>query len=441
MNTGAVVRSPRRGGLPVSPHVAVPWRILAGFEREARDPVMGTYTETSHQSWGSRMGGSIKSVLVGVVLFLAAFPLLFWNEGRAVERARQLDQGLGAVVSISPTELVPENEGKLVHVVSPLMSEETLTDMDFKVTTDALELRRTVEMFQVKEIKHTETVERIGGSKETRTTYEYKRIWSERLIDPDGFNQNAMREMKIEERNPKTRPYDNLTTTARVIRAGAFELSPRLKKQLGIATGLVLGEQHHKALPKKMRKRVKLHDGMFYIARKPAKPRVGDVRVKFQIVEPPGEVTIIAQQRGKSFADYPIDGADPLEQVLQRGAVSAEAYFGAEQESNEQLTWILRVVGFLMMSVGLFLIAGPLVTIADLLPVVGDVLAMGAFIVAAVFSLPFTLITIAMGWLFYRPIVAIPLLLFAAVNITLVFVLRRKQLHCAANLENPQASS
>ena len=397
-----------------------------GFAHSSR--VMGTYTETSHQSWGSRFGDSIKGVLFGVLLFFAAFPLLFWNEGRAVERARQLEQGMGAVVSISATALAPDNEGKLVHLTAQLMSEQTLSDMDFKVSTDALALRRVVEVFQVQEIKHTETRETAGGGEETKTTYEYKRIWSERLIDSDHFNQNAMRELKVKERNPDSKPYDNWSTMARVIRAGAFELSPKLKSQLDDFTGLTLGEKDHDALPKKLRKKLDLHNGMFYIARKPDKPRVGDARIKFQILRaPPQGVTIIAQQRGNSFAEYPIEGADPLEQVLLPGTVSAAQHFGAEMESNEQLTWILRVVGFLMMSVGLFLIAGPLVRIADLIPLIGDVLAMGAFIVAAAFSLPFTLITIAMGWLFYRPIIAIPLLLFAVVNITLVFVLRKKR--------------
>ena len=41
-----------------------------------------SFTVTSSESWFGRIIGSIKSVLVGLVLFVAAFPLLFWNEGR-----------------------------------------------------------------------------------------------------------------------------------------------------------------------------------------------------------------------------------------------------------------------------------------------------------------------------------------------------------------------
>ena len=36
-------------------------------------------TETTTESWGSRLGGSIKGVLIGGALFIAGFPVLFYN--------------------------------------------------------------------------------------------------------------------------------------------------------------------------------------------------------------------------------------------------------------------------------------------------------------------------------------------------------------------------
>jgi len=52
---------------------------------------MDQVTEVTREGWFSRIVGSLKSVLVGLVLFLASFPLLWWNEGRAVQTARSLD--------------------------------------------------------------------------------------------------------------------------------------------------------------------------------------------------------------------------------------------------------------------------------------------------------------------------------------------------------------
>ena len=45
------------------------------------------FTEVTQQSWFSRITGAVKGILVGLVLFVVSFPLLFWNEGRAVQTA------------------------------------------------------------------------------------------------------------------------------------------------------------------------------------------------------------------------------------------------------------------------------------------------------------------------------------------------------------------
>ena len=43
------------------------------------------FTEVSYTSWGQRIKNAITGILLGLVFFLCAFPLLFWNEGRAVK--------------------------------------------------------------------------------------------------------------------------------------------------------------------------------------------------------------------------------------------------------------------------------------------------------------------------------------------------------------------
>ena len=52
------------------------------------DNANDTYTETETISYGSRISSSFKGMLPGILMFLGAFPLLFWNEGRAVKTAR-----------------------------------------------------------------------------------------------------------------------------------------------------------------------------------------------------------------------------------------------------------------------------------------------------------------------------------------------------------------
>ena len=62
---------------------------------------MDEHVEVTRASWFSRITESIKAVLIGLVLFFAAFPLLWWNEGRAVQTARSLDEGAGKVRSVA----------------------------------------------------------------------------------------------------------------------------------------------------------------------------------------------------------------------------------------------------------------------------------------------------------------------------------------------------
>ena len=54
-----------------------------------------TFTEITQKGWTSRIGESIKGVLIGIVLIGLSCVGLFWNEGRAVQTAKSLAEGEG----------------------------------------------------------------------------------------------------------------------------------------------------------------------------------------------------------------------------------------------------------------------------------------------------------------------------------------------------------
>ncbi|MDD1611461.1 MAG: hypothetical protein LUO95_13035, partial [Methylococcaceae bacterium] len=74
-----------------------------------------SYTEVTSESWFSRIGDSIKGILFGFILFVIAFPLLWWNEGHSVERYNSLKEGQGLVISAPVDSVNAANNGKLVH--------------------------------------------------------------------------------------------------------------------------------------------------------------------------------------------------------------------------------------------------------------------------------------------------------------------------------------
>src|SRR5690242_17610165 len=113
-----------------------------------------SYTEITRLGYGRRLTGSLGGAVVGLVLFLVSFILLFWNEGRAITTARSLEEGASAVVSVAADSVNPQYEGKLVHF-SGNTSASTLKDPLLGVSAQGVHLNRYVEMFQWYQIEHT----------------------------------------------------------------------------------------------------------------------------------------------------------------------------------------------------------------------------------------------------------------------------------------------
>jgi len=61
-------------------------------------------------------------------------------------------------------------------------------------------------------------------------------------------------------------------------------------------------------------------------------------------------------------------------------------------------------VGFLVMAIGIMLVFQPLVVIADVLPILGNFLGMGIALFAGVTAAGFSLLTIGIAWIYYRPV-------------------------------------
>ena len=72
-------------------------------------------TRVEHVGVFSALAQSFKNVIGGAGLFILAFPVMFWNECNSVQTARSLDEGLGAVVSVSADSVDAANEGALVR--------------------------------------------------------------------------------------------------------------------------------------------------------------------------------------------------------------------------------------------------------------------------------------------------------------------------------------
>lgn len=363
-------------------------------------------TRTEHVSWFERIIDSIKGVLVGLLLFVISFPLLFWNEGRAVRRAQDLEEGRGAVVEASATSVDPAQEGKLVHLSGPAATTETLTDQELGPTAQgALRLRRAVEMFQWVEHRETRTSSNTGGSQTRSTRITYSKEWRAEAVDSSRFDQAR------DHANPPM-PVRSASFDAQTVTLGARALSPQLTAQVEGFRPLPVQPAQVPALARLGRPVHASPDGI-YVGRDAIAPEIGDLRVRWEVA-PAATVTVLAAQRGSSFADWRTPAGRTLEQNLEMGSVSAAEMFTNLETGNVMMTWALRFLGWFMMFAGISMITKPLVVVADVLPFVGSLVGAGTGLFAFLVSAPLSLLTVAMGWLAYRPLLGVGLLVLGA---------------------------
>jgi hypothetical protein len=362
-----------------------------------------SFTEVTHESWFSRIGGAIKGFLVGLLLFVVAFPLLFWNEGRAVKRYKTLKEGGGAVVSVTSESVDPDNAGKLIHTTGKADTDATLTDSVFGVSSNALKLKRVAEMYQWKETSQSKTRKKVGGGTETVKTYSYSKTWADRPINSTNFKKPTGHQ------NPQSIPYGFAEQIADEVTLGAYVLSASLLGKIQNFESLPVGSDS--PLPEQLEGKAKLYDGGFYIGADPASPQVSDTRIKFKVTKPT-EVSVIAKQVDSTFEPYATKAGGTIE-LLQTGVHTANAMIQKAQENNKILTWILRLFGFILMLFGLNMILRPLSVIADVWPILGDIVGAGTGIVSFLLASILSLITIAIAWVVYRPLLGIILLVVA----------------------------
>lgn len=362
-----------------------------------------SYTVTSSTGWFGRIGDSIKGVLFGVLLIVVSLPVLFLNEGMAVKTRKTLEEGEKSVVAVSAETVDAKNDGKLVYLTGDAVVDDTLTDPDFDVSAAAVNLRRKVEFFQWKENEKTETKKKLGGGEETVTTYSYEKVWSDKAIDSSGFHK------KQEYKNPKP-ALGGKTWEAEMVTVGAFTLSPGLVARVDNFTEL--RDNPEVELPEKIAgKMVHREGGGFYLGESPESPAIGDLRVIHEAAMP-GTVSLIAKQKGDTFEPYVAKAGGKIK-LLDTGTVSADAMFAAEHQANKLLTWGLRLFGFVLMFIGFSLLFRPLSVLADVVPFIGDIVGVGTGFVAFMLSLPISLLVIAVAWIFYRPLIGIPLVVLA----------------------------
>ena len=433
------------------------------------------YKETTTTGYGTRVGNSFKAIGTGILLFCAGTALLWWNEGRAVKTEDMLNEvGKNYVEMENPNKKDASLEGELICGTAMATTEDSLVDKDFGVGAKAISLKRTTEYYQwVEHVKETKK-DKLGGSEEVTREYTYTKSWvsspvqSSEFKDPAYQNKNMVlttveddqqyaenvsfgayklnesliksissrEDMELAIAEDLLKQFDGSTKAAYERFYGVQKSNTQQPAQQPAQTTAIpdsvramlpdsvkaqldsiqavndsIAKAMEAAQNKKDLEYVHQAGNVLYFGRVPGSPEVGDVRVTFEKVVP-AKVTVMAVVDGDTFKPYKAKNGKRY-QTLRMGKKSGDEIVDADKDANTMFTWILRLIGCLMVIGGLKGIFGFVETILKVVPFIAGIFGWGVGIVCTVIGVVWSLIIIALAWLFYRPLLGISLLILA----------------------------
>ena len=416
------------------------------------------YTETTTTGYGTRVGRSFKSIGSGFVMFCLATALLWWNEGRAVKTDKMLNDAEAACVDMeNPNKIDPAMDGELVCASALATTEDVLTDDKFGFSETAIGMSRRVEYYQWVEHAESKSEDKLGGKEVTTTTYTYTTEWTNAPVNSTQFKDPA-----YQSRNFTIAQVEDGEQWAENVKFGAYKLPESLFHSMSSREAVVLNlnadlltqfdkaardvdlringnkavtttasqpaqvAEAVEAVPDSVKTVVSdsipqenkvdldyVHQqgNVLYIGRTPAAPQVGDVRVTFEKIVP-AKVTIIAKVKGDTFTKFKAKNGKTF-QTLVMGVQDSAEIFESEHAANNMWLWMLRILGIMLVIAGLKGIFGFLETILKVVPFIANIFGWGVGVVCTVVGVVWSLIVIALAWLFYRPLLGIALLALA----------------------------
>jgi hypothetical protein len=435
------------------------------------------YTETTTTGYGTRVGNSFKAIGSGLLLFVLGTALLWWNEGRAVKTEKMLDEAGSKYVEMeNPNKKDASLEGELICGTAMATTEDSLTDADFGIGAKAIAIRRSVEYYQWVEHSQTKKEDKLGGKEVTTTTYTYSKQWvsspvqSSQFHDPAYQNKNTVlttvEDAEQYAENVTFGAYklneslihgissregmdlaiaeDMLAQFDKTTQA-AYERFYGIQKSAAVAQQPTQQPAPQPAIPDSVRallsdsalavidslqavndsivksmanaenkkdlQYVHQAGNVLYFGRVPGAPEVGDVRVTFEKVVP-AKVTVMAVVDGDTFKPFKAKNGKRF-QTLVMGQKSGDEIIDAEKEANNMILWFLRILGVMMVIGGLKGIFGFIETILKVVPFIAGIFGWGVGLVCTILGVVWSLIVIALAWLFYRPLLGISLLVLA----------------------------
>ena len=389
-------------------------------------------------------------------MFIIGTVLLFWNEGRTVHREQDINFANEKAVEMpTPEKKDASLEGQLVHATGNALSKDVLSDGQYPVAGNYTALKRDVEYYQWVERKEEKKRDKVGGGEETITTYYYDLKWVDEPVNSSSFHDPAYRG-----KNTVRIEGEDKQEYAKNVEFGAYKLPDFFIKRVGSYTEANVagsteefaamlagnnsvpktdaeGEEATEATEDTGITESQLREAESGLANTddyvfggnevyygdPSNVRVGDVRITFTAVPAQNEISLMAEVAGDTFKEFKARNGNFAE--LKNGKKTKDEMIQAAKDENNMIKWALRILGILLVIGGLKGIFGFLVTLMKVIPFLASIMNFGVGLICTVLGIAWSLIVIAVAWLFYRPLLGISLLVIA-IGLIAFLVIRGK---------------
>ncbi len=376
------------------------------------------FSEVTSQGFGGRIGNSLIGVLVGIVLFFGSFAVLFLNEGR-VDLSKYAR--LSAVMDINSRPANVTN-GQIVSLNGVVNSSETIGDGLFLKNGKYLEVFRKAEMYAWVEHRRSEThKDAVGGGSTTVTTYSYAKEWTD---EPGkSFHKSGHENPEMEIKSATKRVNEIKMGLYKIPTAGLdlpaeesiSPISPELvnlKVNIGSGRNEISGDY--------------IYNGKGGIDT----PRLGDLRVSYRVLKSGFTGTAFGSIDPENITLKPFSVGN--KRIVDKLFGKLYRIFNSDRQAAIQtlhsefstLGWILRLTGFIMMWLGIFLVFEPISVLLDIVSVIGTVSRFLIGGIAFLIALPLSIITIIVSMLAHS-VIALAIVVAASIAVTIIVITNR----------------
>ena len=319
------------------------------------------------------------SLVIGIILFFAAFGLLWWNEGNSAKKINIANYTNKNAIEVSSNNIQRDNDNKLIATNGQALTSSTLSD-GFVNSPNTLVLERTVRMYQwIEESEDGKTV--------------YKKDWSDIEQNSDEFEDKS-------HRNPKFTIASNEYIAPNAT-LGQYDLSER-------QIGLIDPQNEFSNLTEKTG--FEIINNQYYKGKNIEDPEVGDILISYNYAPSGSAISIIGEQKSDNTIVSMIHKKLGKIYIQYDGKMTKDEMLEKYRNDNKMLTMFLRFLGWFLMFIGLKLFFEPLMSILNFIPILGKLADTATTFIFALITFILSLFTISIAWFAYRPLLSISLI-------------------------------